>query len=419
MRKTLYIIAPIRSMSGYGQHSRLIVRSLLKYQDQYEIRIIVTQWGTTPQTAKVDDLEHLVHIGPVTSQPDVSVQVGIPNEFQRFGIKSIGVSAVTESSVCSLEFIEGANKMDLVIVPSEFTKKILTETTIEKKDHNTNQTIETIKCKVPVEVVFEGLDLSVFNKHKVRNSEYIDKQLASVKESFAFLCCSSWLQGVLGEDRKNVGALIQLFLNVFKNKGGNNRPALILKVHGAGFSEIEKDEIVTKIQMIKKSLNFKGVLPSIYLINGDLTDDEMNALYNHPKVKSMISLTHAEGFFLPLLEFTTTDKPIIVPNYSGYLDFLSKDRGTILLPGSMTKIHPSAANKWLIEGSEWFTPNYQFAGQIMNDMYENYEKYLIKSKGQAKHTRENFSLEKMGELLESHLITKQKSFHLPKLQKIV
>ncbi|MGK3947095.1 hypothetical protein ABK046_53085, partial [Streptomyces caeruleatus] len=76
-----------------------------------------------------------------------------------------GISAVTESSVCSMEFIEGANKMDLIIVPSEFTKKILEETEIEKKDRNTNQTIEVIKCKVPIKVLFEGVDTNIFNKN--------------------------------------------------------------------------------------------------------------------------------------------------------------------------------------------------------------------------------------------------------------
>ena len=28
----------------------------------------------------------------------------------------------------------------------------------------------------------------------------------------------------------------------------------------------------------------KGILPPIYLIHGDLTDEEMNQMYNHPKL---------------------------------------------------------------------------------------------------------------------------------------
>lgn len=413
MKKSIAIICPIFSRSGYGQHSRLIVDSLLNHTDKFDIIINPTRWGTTPQIS--DKEKYAKYIGNVTSQPDISIQIGIPNEFQRFGKVSIGISAVTESSVCSMEFIEGANKMDLVIVPSEFTKKILEETEIEKKDRNTNQTIEVIKCKVPIKVLFEGVDTNVF--YKSISSQF--KQLSEIKEDFCFLVCGTWLAGLIGEDRKNIGATIQLFLETFKRKGVKNRPALILKVNSAGFSEVEQYEIIEKIRYIQETVG--GSLPNVYLLNGDLSDEEMNALYNHPKIKAMISLTHAEGFGIPLLEFTTTGKPVIASNYSGHLDFLSKEHGAVLLPGSMTKIHDSAANRWLIKGSEWFTVNYQFAGQTLNNVFEHYDKYLEKSRKHPKYTKDNFSLAKMEEGLLSIIDAYEKkpiTLNLPKLVKL-
>lgn len=426
MKQTLYIICPLFSRSGYGQHSRLIVNSLLNHVDKYDIKIILTRWGNTPQTAKTEKYLPFIHAGPITQQPDISIQIAIPNEFQRIGKVSIGISAVTESSVCSPEFIEGANKVDLVLVPSEFTKNVLLQTEIEKRDSQNNQTIEILKCRTPVRVLFEGLDLNIFNKNNVIRSEFVSQQLSIIKEDFVFLCVSAWLQGQLGEDRKNVGALIHLFLDVFKRKGSGNRPALLLKVHGAGFSEVEQAEVIDKIRQIQTLIEqsgFKGVLPSIYLLNGDLTDEEMNTLYNHPKVKSLVSLSHAEGYGLPLSEFTTTGKPVIAPAYSGQMDFLSKDHGAILLPGQMTKIHPSAANQWIINDSEWFTPNYQYTSQIVNDMYENYDKYLEKSRKHIKYSKDNFSLDlmeqKLIEILNEFDIKKpQMTIKLPQLKKL-
>jgi hypothetical protein len=39
----------------------------------------------------------------------------------------------------------------------------------------------------------------------------------------------------------------------------------------------------------------------------------MNCLYNHPKIKAMLSFTHGEGYGRPLAEFAVSKKPIIAP----------------------------------------------------------------------------------------------------------
>ena len=49
---------------------------------------------------------------------------------------------------------------------------------------------------------------------------------------------------------------------------------------------------------------------------------EMNSIYNHSKVKAMVSLTKGEGFGRPLLEFSLSQKPLIVSGWSGHMDFL-------------------------------------------------------------------------------------------------
>lgn len=398
--------------------------------DKYEIVIFPTRWGNTPMTALNPNKEEDKKIislfkDKLDRKPDIFIQISIPNEFEPKGIFNIGISAVTEASIAPLNFVEGANRMDLILVPSQFTKDVLVQTKYDRKEND--RIVETIQCHKPVEVLFEGLDLEVFHK-TTEISDDVKDLLKVVKEDFAFLAVSHWLQGRLGQDRKDMGMLIKTFIDTFRNK--KKRPALILKTSGAGFSITERDQIIDKInqiqEMIREESGFKGKFPSIYLLNGDLSDVQMNELYNHSKVKAMVSFTKGEGFGLPLLEFTSTGKPVICSAYSGPLDFLNPEY-SVLLPGKLTKIDGSAANEWIPKEGEWFTVSYQYAGQVLSDVFENYEKYLVKSRKSIKYTKDNFSLEKMTEkfleLLEKDLnfvnkVNEPRKINLPQLKKI-
>ena len=175
-----------------------------------------------------------------------------------------------------------------------------------------------------------------------------------------------------------------------------------------------------KIDDIKKTV--RGKLPKIYLIHGDLLDEEMNQLYNHPKVKCMVNITKGEGFGRPLLEFTQTKKPIIATGWSGHVDFLKPDM-SILLPGTLGQVHKSAQNKWLIEGSQWFDVDTMALGKALKDMYKSYKNWTHKAKQQGNFAKENFSykkmVEKLGIILSENVVSapKQVPLQLPKLKK--
>ena len=228
-----------------------------------------------------------------------------------------------------------------------------------------------------------------------------------------------WIQGDFGHDRKNVALLIKSFLETFKSK--QKQPALILKTSQGSPSYLDRDSILSKINDIKKTV--KGKLPKIYLIHGDLLDEEMNQLYNHPKVKCMVNITKGEGFGRPLLEFTQVKKPIISTGWSGHIDFLQPDM-SILLPGTLGKVHKSAQNKWLIDGSQWFDVDTMQLGRALKDMYKNYKSWGVKAKQQGNFAKENFSYVKMVEKLKNILnenvteAPKQVPLQLPKLKKI-
>jgi glycosyltransferase involved in cell wall biosynthesis len=175
--------------------------------------------------------------------------------------------------------------------------------------------------------------------------------------------------------------------------------------------------------MIKREVDSKN-LPNIYILDGDLTDEEMNSLYNHPKVKAHLSFTKGEGFGRPLLEACVSAKPIIASNWSGHLDFLHKDYN-FLIGGDVKQVHPSAANDWIMKEARWFTINYSEAGGMLKYVYDNYKKAEERSRKNRKYVKDNFTIGKMtellGELLQKHEAGKgpqQVSLQLPKLKKL-
>lgn len=419
----LLLMAPVTTLSGYGARSRNIATALIK-SDKYDVKIFPTRWGSTPQNAlNSEDVDHIEIInrlmkdGNLSQQPDIFIQITVPNEFQKSGKFNIGITAGIETTVASGEWIDGCNNMDLILTSSEHAKKVLLESKWGKYDQNTKQQIGEVSCTTPIEVLFEGVDLEKYFPTKEIHKT-VDDQLKQVKEPFAFLFVGHWLNGDIGQDRKDIGMLCRVFLETFKKKASHNQPALILKTSRADFSPMDKKHIMEKIETIYKSVK-GGNLPNIYLIHGDLSDEEMNSLYNHPKVKTHISFTKGEGYGRPLAEACLSVKPVIAPNYSGHLDFLKHG---VLLSGQMTKVHPSAAwEKVILLESEWMTVDYGQASAVMSDVVENYKKYEINAKKQSTLIKKEFSLEAMSNKLIQILderVPKQAVLKLPQLKKI-
>jgi hypothetical protein len=228
------------------------------------------------------------------------------------------------------------------------------------------------------------------------------------------------MQGQLGEDRKNVGLLVKAFYETFKNK--KKQPALILKTSQVGSSYMDRDEILKKIKAIKSSVKSNN-LPNVYLLHGEFTNQEMNEIYNHPKVKAMVNLTKGEGFGRPLLEFSLVNKPIVTTNWSGHTDYLLQEF-TTLLPGELTNVHPSAANNMLMQEAQWFSVDHGHIGHYLKDVFENYKGYAENAKRQGYHSRNKFSFEEMRDKLDAVFteripeFPKQVQLQLPKLKKI-
>ena len=425
MKPLVVISCPIDTFSGYGARSRDVVLPIVK-SGKYDVKIIPQRWGNTSWGFLQDDnpdhklLKDCLLFAPqLPKQPDCWIQITVPNEFQPVGKFNIGMTAGIETTICAPQWIDGINRMDLTLVSSNHAKKVFEDSKFEEKNSQTNQVVRNIKLEKPVEVLFEGIDTDIFKKLDNVEGEVNDVLNDLVKEEFNFLYVGHWLQGELGEDRKNTGMLIKTFLETFKNQ--KQKPGLILKTSAVDYSVLDREDILDRIRKIQEVVGTKDELPNVYLLHGELSDTEINNLYNQSKVKAHISFTKGEGYGRPLLEASVSQKPVIVSNWSGHLDFLNLDM-SVLLPGELKQIHPSAAvQDMILPESSWFTVDYKKASETLEDVYKNYKKYVDGAKRQAYRSRTEFNLEKMSENILNILeekVPKPVQLKLPQLKKI-
>ena len=408
MKNTFIISCPIDTFSGYGARSRDFVKALIEL-DEYEISIISQRWGNTPENFIEQNKKEWgflqKHLIPgLQTKPDIWCQVTVPNEFQPMGKYNIGLTAGMETTHVHSSWVEGCNRMNLILTSSKHSKQTFINSQYQAKDGS-----HILKVEKPIEVLFEGVNLDVYKKIKEFKNKDLKQTIESIPEKFAYLTVGHWMQGEMGHDRKNIGLTVKAFYEIFKDKP--DKPALILKTCAVGGSNLDRAEMLRRIELIRESCSSDD-LPNVYLLHGDFTDTEMNEIYNNYKVKAMISLTKGEGFGRPLLEFSVLNKPIITTGWSGHVDFLSKDY-CALLGGELEPVHKSAQVKDMILGeAQWFKVGDQWIANAYQDVYQNYKSWKDKSKTQGFNSRKNFSFKKMKTLIED--IFKENIPELPK-----
>ena len=420
MNKPYIVVScPLDTFSGYGARARDVARALVN-SEKYDVKFLSQRWGNTPfgflDENDPEDKKLLDRIinPPVQRQPDVWIQISVPDEFQKVGKFNIGITAGIETDLCDVRFIQGANNMDLILGSSKHALFSLQNTQYEQKDKAGNK-VGVIKLETPTDILFEGIDLEKYfyiEPKDLPKTELV-KSLDTIEEQFCFLYVGHWLKGVIGEDRKNTGLVVKLFLDTFKGK--KNPPALVLKTMSGPASIMDREEILKRISAICKGIG--GNLPNIYLLHGEIEDKDVNHLYNHPKIKTLINLTKGEGFGRPLLEFTQSKKPVIASNWSGHLDFLNPEFAS-LVPGEVKQVHESVVQERLIlKESKWFSPDISYASLLMKDYVNSYKGYKEKGKRLGYYCKTNFSFEKMQEIMDKNA-PKKVEIKLPNIKKI-
>ena len=372
MKKVL-LVAPVMSRSGYGEMGRFALRSLIS-NPEVDLYVHNIKWGKTGWIWKDNEERQLIDSLLQKSflyrqnggQFDASVQCTIPNEWQKMSPHDVGYTAGIETDKVSPEWLVKGNDMDKIITISSHSANIYKKTSYSATHNETGEEIKNYTCETEIEHV--GFPM------KSVTTEDLDLNL---KHDFNFLCVAQ-----LGP-RKNVSAVIDNFVEEFKNE----EVGLLLKLNGANDSIMDFYNIKPMFDNIAKVSKEEGWKCSINLLHGNLTDEQMSGLYNHPKVKAFVSLSHGEGFGLPLYEAAYNNLPVIATDWSGHLDFL-----TTKTPKKRTKQFAavkyelkeipkeSVWNTVLQADSKWAYPDDADAKKKMRDVFKNYSKWEKKAK---------------------------------------
>ena len=312
MKKKIFVRGPVLSQSGYGEQSRFALRALRSKEDVFDIFIQPTAWGKTGWVWENNDFRRWmderitltqVLIHKKQFQPDISLQITIPNEFEKMAPMNIGYTAGIETSQVAPVWLQKGNEMDKILVVSEHAKNTYKNTVVEATNRNTGEIIP-YRLSTPIEVVGENTLRS--------NPEEIPG--FNPTTDFNFLMVSQ--QG----PRKNFENAIKWWVEEFIDQ----EVGLVLKTSIKNNSNIDLQE--TKALM----KNILGEYPDrkckVYILHGDLTAGQMTGLYSNEKIKAMINIAHGEGFGLPLYEAAREALPIITIGWGGQLDFLRFDK---------------------------------------------------------------------------------------------
>jgi glycosyltransferase involved in cell wall biosynthesis len=401
MKKKLIIKGPVLSASGYGEHARFVLRALKKQEDKYDIYLHNLNWGKTSwifednnERQWIDSLiaktAEYLHKNQGQARFDISLQVTIPNEFEKIAQINVGITAGIETTKVAPEWLQKCNEMDKIVVVSNHAKYGFENTKYplvnEAKEH-----VSDLVCNTPIDVV----------GYPVREIKPTDIEL-NLATDFNFLTVALWGQ------RKNMERTVLNFLEEFNEE----EVGLILKTSIRGGSTYDKNHTETMLNGLLS--RFPNRKCKVYLLHGRMSEEEMTALYQHDKVKCMLSLAHGEGFGLPLFEAAHNGLPIIATDWSGQLDFLyapQKDKkGKVKNKGLFGKVsydlgkvqQESVWEGVITPDSMWAFPKDVSAKEKMRSVYKDYTLALGKAKKLKKFVDEEFESEKMhNKLLES------------------
>jgi len=306
MKTKILVRGPVLSQSGYGEQSRFALRALRSREDIFDIYIIPVNWGQTGWCSTVDEErewldKRIVQTNLYMQQKgnfDISLQITIPNEWQRMAPLNIGYTAGIETTKVAPVWLQKANEMDKIIVVSNHAKQIFEQSLYEGQHPETGQKV-VLKCETPIEVV----------NYAVRHFE--EKSLGlKFDYDFNYLCMCQW------GPRKNLTNTIRWFVE----ENFDQEVGLVIKTNIKNNSLIDREHTETNLKQILG--NDKDRKCKIYLLHGDLSEGEITSLYRHPQIKAIISATHGEGFGLPLFESAYNGLPVMAPGWSGQCDFL-------------------------------------------------------------------------------------------------
>ena len=315
--KSIFLKGPLLTRSGYGEQARFALRALRSRPDLFDIYIQPLNWGQTSWLGEMTEerqwidktIEKTINHIHSGGRFDISLQVTIPNEWEQIAPIDIGYTAGIETTKVAHDWLLKGNTMDKIIVVSTHSKNVLEDTHYTSKpakpDHSEPHQAELLKLNTPVTAV----------NYPVKKYKKLPEIELDLKHDFNFVCVAQL------SPRKNVFNTLKWFMEEFKD----DEVGLILKTNLAKNCVIDREQ--TAHQLKSMLAQFEDYKCKVYLLHGDMTDEEMHSLYLHPKIKSIVSLAHGEGFGLPLFEAAYSGLPVVSTGWSGQLDFLVDKKG--------------------------------------------------------------------------------------------
>jgi glycosyltransferase involved in cell wall biosynthesis len=308
MIKKVIVRGPALSQSGYGEHTRFLLRSLRQCPDKFDIYLIPLNWGQTgwlhedsEERNWMDEVikKTLLHTNN-GGQFDMSIQVSIPNEWDKLAPYNVGVTAGIETTKVAPVWLEKVNMMDKVVTISEHSKQVFESTTYQGTNRETGQQV-LLKCDVPIDIVH----------YPVKEVESDDLEL-ELEYKFNYLMVSQW------GPRKNMENAIKWWIE----ENYDEKVGLVLKTSLKNNCIMDREHVTKNLKSIIEEISPSDMKCKIYLLHGDLSEGQMQSLYTNPKIKCLINLSHGEGFGLPLFDAACHGLPVITPGWSGQCDFL-------------------------------------------------------------------------------------------------
>jgi len=391
MKKKIIVRGPALSRSGYGEMARLALQSLRKYPEHFDVVLLCTNWGRTGNL--LDNSEEVQSINKLIvdsqqriqakEQFDISIQISIPNEFEKMAPVNIGYTAGIETTKVSPQWIEKSMLMDKIIVISEHSKQVFNDTVYQAINQATKQQFDFKNTK-PIDVV--GFPV------KSLVPAVLDLDLPC---DFNFLTVAQW------GPRKNLEATVTAFVEEFKNE----EVGLVIKTNTVKNCVMDRTLTEMRLTNLLNGLS-KDRKCKIHLLHGNMTDEEMAALYVHPRIKAFVSTTHGEGFGIPLFEAASAGLPIAAPFWSGQMDFLKapkkdKDSGKIRMRSHCVKIDfelkqvqkEAVWNGVIQEDSKWAFVKPHSVRIAMREMVKNLPPQVSTAKKLQEHVLKTFTEE--------------------------
>jgi len=393
MKKKVIVRGPALTQSGYGEQCRFALRSLREYEDEFDIYLVPVSWGNTSwhyedteERRWLDDIilktvQHQQEGGAY----DMSLQVTIPNEWERIAPINVGYTAGIETTRVAHQWLEKANMMDRIIVVSEHAKSVFANTSYTGKNTQTNEEIDLF-CQTPITVV----------NYPVRDHEPIPVEI-DLGYDFNFLTMAQW------GPRKNLENTIRWFVEEFKN----DEVGLVVKTNIASNSVLDKMHTEKRVRYLLS--NFEDRKCKIHLVHGNMKEGELTSLYKHPKIKALVSLTHGEGFGLPLFEAAYNNLPVIAPAWSGQCDFLFapvKDKKGKMrtkplfakVDFTLQPVQPEAVWDGVLQAdSMWCYANESSYKSRLREVYKDHGRFARQAKTLSKWIRQTFVAEDLYE----------------------